>query len=413
MKSNIMKKEIVKILLLTIFVILTVNSSSYNVSAKTTIKQETININVGEKEQLKVNGTNEKITWQNYDKKIISISSKGIVTGKSYGKTTLVGKSGSKYYKYIINVNSRYEFSFDEEKVTIPNDSYGYIALRVNFTKDGKPAVPPSDVTITCSNEDLYEINDYDIRYNSIIIYLIAEKSWDDVVVVDSAKIGIEVEGKKAYCKVDIVPVSSMAMEDYAAFKNSKYVWEYTNGVYIVDTRNLYDMLCLPNGGNVYIKLSTGEEYYAYILDTASDGVVLWSDQFIPKDCDDEDLNAQFISRNYDTRLFYLSDSIVATGTKNKENETLERLLECTPIYVFTGEVDPDGTKHYTLEPNHSSGTIVDMRVWTQADTISDDTRYDAYYGKKFYTENEGFILPKDYVVTDWGKDVKDMKLIK
>lgn len=64
--------------------------------AKAKINKTSITIRVKQTYVLKVTGTNKKVKWSSSKKKVATVSSKGVVTGKRTGKTMITAKAGKK-----------------------------------------------------------------------------------------------------------------------------------------------------------------------------------------------------------------------------------------------------------------------------------------------------------------------------
>ncbi len=67
--------------------------------AEPALNEIKIYITKGEKAQLKVLGTSDKISWSVSNSKIASVNTSGVVTGKKYGTTTVTAKAGKKKLK--------------------------------------------------------------------------------------------------------------------------------------------------------------------------------------------------------------------------------------------------------------------------------------------------------------------------
>ncbi|MDO5548623.1 MAG: Ig-like domain-containing protein [Eubacteriales bacterium] len=74
--------------------------------AKTTVKLNTTSVVIrpGKTKTLKITGTKKKVTWSSSNKKVATVSSKGKITAKKYGVTTITAKVGSKKYKCKVKV---------------------------------------------------------------------------------------------------------------------------------------------------------------------------------------------------------------------------------------------------------------------------------------------------------------------
>lgn len=104
---NDMKRILATIMLLSIlmsgFVFSdTTNSATSNVKKTKQITGKSISIREHQTLQMKVKGKNPK--WKSSNKKIATVSKKGILTGKKKGKVTITAKVKKKVYKYKVKV---------------------------------------------------------------------------------------------------------------------------------------------------------------------------------------------------------------------------------------------------------------------------------------------------------------------
>ncbi len=103
-----MKGIVKKIIVLTLCMALVVGSFQMNVMAKRTPKpklnKKNITIMMGKTSRLKLKNNKKKVKWRSLNKKIVTVTKKGLVKGKSEGKTTIVAKVGKKKYKCKVRV---------------------------------------------------------------------------------------------------------------------------------------------------------------------------------------------------------------------------------------------------------------------------------------------------------------------
>ena len=103
-----MKGIVKKIIVLTLCMALVVGSFQTNVMAKRTPKpklnKKNITIMMGKTSRLKLKNNKKKVKWRSLNKKIVTVTKKGLVKGKSEGKTTIVAKVGKKKYKCKVRV---------------------------------------------------------------------------------------------------------------------------------------------------------------------------------------------------------------------------------------------------------------------------------------------------------------------
>ena len=103
-----MKSIVKKIVVLTLCVALVMGNFQMNVMAKRTPKpklnKKNITIMMGKTSKLKLENNKKKVKWRSLNKKIATVTKKGLVKGKSEGKTTIVAKVGKKKYKCKVRV---------------------------------------------------------------------------------------------------------------------------------------------------------------------------------------------------------------------------------------------------------------------------------------------------------------------
>ncbi len=103
-----MKGIVKKIIVLTLCMALVMGSFQTNVMAKRIPKpklnKKNITIMMGKTSRLKLKNNKKKVKWRSLNKKIATVTKKGLVKGKSEGKTTIVAKVGKKKYKCKVRV---------------------------------------------------------------------------------------------------------------------------------------------------------------------------------------------------------------------------------------------------------------------------------------------------------------------
>ncbi len=102
-KKNIMKASAIALS----FCMLTSSLPATNVTAaaKPKLNKKNITVTVGKKVKLKVkNAGKKKISWKSSNKKIATVSKKGVVKAKKIGKTIVTAKIGKKAYKCRVTV---------------------------------------------------------------------------------------------------------------------------------------------------------------------------------------------------------------------------------------------------------------------------------------------------------------------
>ena len=73
-------------------------------AAKPSLNVKKATLSVGGSRQLVLSGTNKKVNWSSSNKKIATVSAKGVVTAKKKGKTTITAKAGKKKYTCVVTV---------------------------------------------------------------------------------------------------------------------------------------------------------------------------------------------------------------------------------------------------------------------------------------------------------------------
>lgn len=77
---------------------------SAKAAAKPSLNTRKADLSVGGRLQLTLNGTDAKIKWSSSNKKIATVSAKGLVTAKKKGKATITAKAGKKKYTCTVTV---------------------------------------------------------------------------------------------------------------------------------------------------------------------------------------------------------------------------------------------------------------------------------------------------------------------
>ena len=68
------------------------------------INKKTVSIIVSKSVQLKINNNKKKVKWSTSNKKVATVSKKGLVKGKKVGKATITAKVGNKKYRCTVTV---------------------------------------------------------------------------------------------------------------------------------------------------------------------------------------------------------------------------------------------------------------------------------------------------------------------
>ena len=147
-------------------------SSKSSVAVKSvSLNKGNITINVGDTYQLKAtikpkNATNKKVTWKSSNKKIVTVTKKGKIKGKSAGKATITvtTKSGKKTAKKTITVKESKNTSVTTMNVNVL--TYESMNLYVDTYYDLKVFVGKNINNVSWSSED---VNIADVTSNGIV----------------------------------------------------------------------------------------------------------------------------------------------------------------------------------------------------------------------------------------------------
>lgn len=86
-------------------IVLAISPIQSDAAVKMSAKKKTLTI--GQSFTLKVKGTKKKVKWSSSNKKIATVSSKGKVTAKNVGKSTITAKIAKKKYRCVVTVKSK------------------------------------------------------------------------------------------------------------------------------------------------------------------------------------------------------------------------------------------------------------------------------------------------------------------
>lgn len=111
-----------KIALLFMMLFICIAFSSIPVAAKVKISSSSVSMVKGDKKQLKVTGTKSKVKWTSGNKKIATVSSKGVVTAKKKGQTAIYASVNGKKYSCNVTVYNAGEYFNRKCKDTVSDD---------------------------------------------------------------------------------------------------------------------------------------------------------------------------------------------------------------------------------------------------------------------------------------------------
>lgn len=98
-------------------------------------------LSIGDKESLKVNGTEETVAWSSSDPTVASVTSSGDVTALTKGNAVITAAVGEESVACTVTVKSEDDTSGDNSTTTKPNDT----------TKPGDTATKPSTGSVDVS----------------------------------------------------------------------------------------------------------------------------------------------------------------------------------------------------------------------------------------------------------------------
>lgn len=112
-------KKLRNYLLVLLLCLTSVFAFGVNAEAAARLNKKSISLAVGQTFKLKVKGTKKKIKWSSSNKKIASVSKKGVVKAKKKGKCVITAKVGSKKYKCKVTVKAASVLKAASKKVTL------------------------------------------------------------------------------------------------------------------------------------------------------------------------------------------------------------------------------------------------------------------------------------------------------
>lgn len=145
--------------------VVAVNPMSTNAKKVVKLNKSKLTLQTGKTSKLKLKNTKKKVKWSSKNKKVATVSRKGVVKVVSVGKTTITAKSGKKKYSCKVTV----VMSDADKKIKELEDKLNKVEDKINATPtpvvteaptpspvptivptpSKKPAVPttPSNVT--------------------------------------------------------------------------------------------------------------------------------------------------------------------------------------------------------------------------------------------------------------------------
>lgn len=124
--------------------VVAVNPMSTDAKKVVKLNKSKLTLQTGKTSKLKLKNTKKKVKWSSKNKKVATVSSKGVVKAISVGKTTITAKSGKKKYSCKVTV----VMSDADKKIKELEDKLNKVEDKVNATPTPvvteAPTVTPS-----------------------------------------------------------------------------------------------------------------------------------------------------------------------------------------------------------------------------------------------------------------------------
>ena len=117
---------------------------SAGAKAKIRLNKKKVTIKVGGKVTLKLKNAKKKVTWKSSKKKVASVTTKGVVRGKSAGTAKITAKSNKKSYTCTVIVKEKQESFVEPDETGIPGNTTAPAEKPTNI-----PTIKPSGVPTT------------------------------------------------------------------------------------------------------------------------------------------------------------------------------------------------------------------------------------------------------------------------
>ena len=123
-------------------------NDSVNAATKVKINKKSATIYVGKTVQLKVTGTQKKVTWKSSNKKVATVTTKGKVKGVKKGKATITATVSKK--KYSCKVTVKEKVIATATPTVKPTEKPNAIATEIpKATNTPKPTVIPTEIPMS------------------------------------------------------------------------------------------------------------------------------------------------------------------------------------------------------------------------------------------------------------------------
>lgn len=113
-----------------VITVVAVNPMSTNAKKVVKLNKSKLTLQTGKTSKLKLKNTKKKVKWSSKNKKVATVSRKGVVKAVSVGKTTITAKSGKKRYSCKVTV----VMSDADKKIKELEDKLNKVEDKVNAT---------------------------------------------------------------------------------------------------------------------------------------------------------------------------------------------------------------------------------------------------------------------------------------
>ena len=125
--------------------VVAVNPMSTNAKKVVKLNKSKLTLQTGKTSKLKLKNTKKKVKWSSKNKKVATVSRKGVVKAVSVGKTTITAKSGKKRYSCKVTV-----FMSDAyKKIKELEDKLNKVEDKVNVTPTPVVTEAPTPSPVT------------------------------------------------------------------------------------------------------------------------------------------------------------------------------------------------------------------------------------------------------------------------
>lgn len=315
------------------------------------LSKKSVSVYVGKNTTLKVSGTKQKVSWNSSNRKIASVSNKGVVKGLKKGTATITAKVGNKKYNCKVTVKIK---SVPVNKININKKS---ISLEVGEKVTLKATVSPSNATNkkiiwSSSNSSVVSVNSKGVvtAKGEGKAYIYAEAGEEiavcSVEVSDSSDILEPEFSAKLYAKDSYTLLMAMIIknygplpievEDYVLLDSHTNLWLIDEDVEFIDSYKIYPdeeevlMLCKRDYSYFNVYTTSACAFSFWYDDVHYIGVVDYSGKGIYEEYDDD---ASSIEASISIRRATLEDNIrpsksISKVKVDKFYDTLEEKIK-------------------------------------------------------------------------------------